>query len=65
MNSHFLGNQSGNAGVHDFIFIIVITSTCGSVQYKRNIEHREIQSERVLGLIKNRHRLADHKKVTQ
>jgi hypothetical protein len=23
-NSHFLGNQSGIAGVHDFIFIIVI-----------------------------------------
>jgi hypothetical protein len=24
MSSHFLGNQSGIAGVHDFIFIIVI-----------------------------------------
>ncbi len=23
-NSHFLGNQSGAAGVHDFTFIIVI-----------------------------------------
>ncbi len=23
-NSHFLGNQSGIAGVHDFTFIIVI-----------------------------------------
>ena len=41
------------------------TSTCGSVQYKRNIQNRETQSKRVLGLIKNRHRLADHRKVTQ
>ena len=45
--------------------ILIWTSTCGSVWYKRNIQNREIQSKRVLGLIKNRHRLADHKKVTQ
>jgi hypothetical protein len=67
-NSHFLGNQCGIAGVHDFTFIIVIfryelqlVDLCGT----RDIQSREIQSKRVLGHIKNRHRLADHKKVTQ
>jgi hypothetical protein len=35
------------------------------VRYKRNIQNREIQSKRVLGLIKNKHQLAEHKKVTQ
>ena len=45
--------------------ILIWTSTCGSVRYKRNIQNRDIQSKRVLGLTKYRHRLADHKKVTQ
>jgi hypothetical protein len=36
------------------------TSTCGSAQYKRNIQNRTIQSKTVLGLIKYTHPLADH-----
>ena len=32
--------------------ILVWTSTCGSVRYKRNIQNRKIQSKRVLGLMK-------------
>jgi hypothetical protein len=35
------------------------------VRYKRNIQKTKIQSKRVLGLIKDRHWLVDHKKVTQ
>jgi hypothetical protein len=45
--------------------IPILTSTCGSVQYKRKIQNRKIQSKRVLGLTKYTHRLSDHNKVTQ
>jgi hypothetical protein len=45
--------------------ILVLTSTCGSVRYKRKIQNRKIQSKRVLGLTKYTHRLSDHNKVNQ
>ncbi len=45
--------------------ILISTSTCGSVQYKRNIPNIKIQIKTVLGLMKYTHRLADHNKVTQ
>jgi hypothetical protein len=45
--------------------ILIFTSTCGSVRYKRKIQNRKIQSKRVLGLTKYTHRLLDHNKVTQ
>jgi hypothetical protein len=45
--------------------ILIWTSTCGSVRYKRKIQNRKIQSKRVLGLTKYTHWLADHNKVTQ
>ncbi len=44
--------------------ILIQTSTCWSVRYKRKIQNRKIQSERVLGLMKYTHRLTDHNKVT-
>ena len=55
---------------HNFLYlslinILIWTSTCGSVQYKRNIQNRKIQSKRVLGLMRYTHRLANHNKVTQ
>jgi hypothetical protein len=60
------------AGVHIFDTIaaslsniLILTSTCGSVRYKRKIQNRKIQSKRVLGLTKYTHRLSDHNKVTQ
>ncbi len=42
---------------HNFTYlslstILIWTSICGSVQYKRNIQNRKIQSKRVLGLLK-------------
>ncbi len=40
--------------------ILILTSTCGSVLYKRKIQNRKIQSKRVLGLTKYTHRLSDH-----
>ncbi len=45
--------------------ILIWTSTCGSVQYKRTIQNRKIQSKRVLGLMKYTYRLSDHNEVTQ
>jgi hypothetical protein len=45
--------------------ILIRTSTCGSVLYKRNIQTRKIQSKRELGLTKYTHQLSDHNKVTQ
>jgi hypothetical protein len=41
-------------GLPDFLYlslsnILITTSTCGSVRYKRNIQNRKIQSKRVLG----------------
>ena len=55
---------------YDFLYlslsnILVWTSTCESVRYKRKIQNRKIQSKKVLGLMKYAHRLADHNKVTQ
>ncbi len=47
------------------INILIRTSTCGSVRYKRKILNKKIQSKRVLGLTKYTHRLSDHNKVTQ
>jgi hypothetical protein len=47
--------------------ILILTSTCGSVRYKRKIQNRnrKIQSKRVLGLTKYTHRLSYHNKLTQ
>jgi hypothetical protein len=45
--------------------ILIRTSTCGSVRYKRKIKNRKIQSKRVLGLTKYNHGLLDHNKVNQ
>ncbi len=66
------GNQSVIASVCIFdtiaaslSYILIWTSTCGSVRYKRKIQNREIQSKRVLGLMKYTHRLSDHNKLTQ
>ncbi len=55
---------------HDFIYlslsnILIWTSTCGSVQYKRNIQNIKIQSKSVLGPTKYTHRLVDYNKVSQ
>ncbi len=73
-NKHCSGNQSVIAGVcifwHDFLYlslsnILIWTSTCESVRYKRKMQNWKIQSKRVLGLMKYTHWLADHNKVTQ
>ncbi len=66
------GKSSVIAGVHIFDTIaaslsniLIWTSTCGSVQYKRKTQNRKIQSKRVLGLTKYTHWLSNHKQVTQ
>ncbi len=65
-------NQSVIAGVGIFYMIaaslsniLIWTSTCGSVRYKRKIQSRKTQSKRVLGLTKYSQWLLDHNKVTQ
>ncbi len=70
-NKHCSGNQSVIASVCIFVMIaaslsniLICTSTCGSVRYKRKIQNRKIQSKRVLGLMKYTHWLADYKKFT-
>ncbi len=55
---------------HDFTYlsssnILIWTSTCGSMGYKRKIQNRKIQSKRVLGLTNYTHRLSDHNELTQ
>ncbi len=47
---------------HNFTYlslsnILILTSTCGSVQYKRKIQNRKIKSKRVLGLTKYIHKV--------
>ncbi len=61
-NEHCSGNQSVIAGVRiltrfhiSLSNILIWTSTCESVWYKRNVQNRKIQSKRVLGLMKYTH----------
>ncbi len=63
-NSHFLGNQSGIAGFPIFIlkYYSDLNFNLWICAVQEKYTNRKIQSKRVLGLMKNTHWLADHKK---